>query len=85
MIGAYLEPAGAGRLKAFQRARDLYDLRSKVAHGATVAESEGAFMATRELLKECLLRMVESRKVPPIEELEGNLFDNRLWVTREET
>lgn len=82
VISSYLEPIGEQRRKAFEHTRSLYDRRSKVAHGGTLEEADAAFKATRALLRQCLQKMISTGRVPPIEHLEANVLDNRLWAER---
>ena len=78
-IAAYLEPIGAERHLMFRETKKLYDRRSDVAHGAT-AHADAAFWATRELLKECLLKIIATGRVPSVEALEAKVLDNHLWT-----
>jgi len=73
VIAAYLEPPGSQRLAMQQRVAKLYDKRSAAAHGRPSHQGDD-LLATYELLRKVLIRIIEQRKVPSREELEARLF-----------
>jgi hypothetical protein len=79
VIASYLEEAGPKRLAAFKRVRKAYDQRSKAAHGGST-DGPDAFNDSYQLLRLSLMKMIESDRVPSVDALENNLFDNGLWV-----
>ncbi|HEL4830392.1 TPA: hypothetical protein UN269_000276 [Stenotrophomonas maltophilia] len=73
MIAAYLKPPGPERIAQHKRVMKLYDARSAAAHGSPKHSSED-LLASLELLRKVIIRMIESRRVPTKEELESLLF-----------
>lgn len=78
VISSFLEPPGARRLDVFDAVKQLYDQRSKAAHGSH-ADADTALHHTHELARRCLIAMLDGASVPEVRELESNIFDNRLW------
>jgi hypothetical protein len=72
-IAAYLEPIGSKRLDLFKTVADLYDSRSKAAHSAQEAEI-GALVQSFVILRNALIRMIDSGKVPTQAAFEKLLF-----------
>lgn len=72
-IAAYLEPAGSKRLELFKLVANLYNARSKVAHSAQNAEI-GALMQSFVILRNALIRMMDSGAVPTQADFEKLLF-----------
>lgn len=75
-IASYLEPPGEKRLELYKRIKKLYDARSRAAHGSLVNDQK-ELIDSYSILKGVLLRMIESCKVPNIEELESLIFVNQ--------
>lgn len=73
MISAYLSPPGPDRTALHKRVLKLYDARSAAAHGAP-KHTRDDLLASLELLRKVLIRMVYEKKVPTKEELESLLF-----------
>lgn len=73
MIAAYLHPPGPNRLSQHKRVLKLYDARSAAAHGAPKHTCDD-LLASLELLRTVLIRMVYEKKVPTKEDLESLLF-----------
>jgi hypothetical protein len=79
VIAAYMEPVGPARLAMFKHVRQLYNQRSRAAHGGT-ANERASLEDTFFLLRRALMQMIEKRDVPSIDDLERNVFDNHLWA-----
>lgn len=73
MIAAYLKPPGPERTAQHKRVLKLYDARSAAAHGSPKHSSDD-LLASIELLRKVIIKMIEAKKVPAKEELEGLLF-----------
>ena len=73
MIAAYLKPPGPERTAQHKKVLKLYDARSVAAHGSPKHSSDD-LLASLELLRNVIIKMIEARKVPTKEELEGLLF-----------
>jgi hypothetical protein len=68
-----LEPPGEKRLNLFYTVRDLYDARSRVAHG-TLSDENKAFTDAYNLLRRVLIKIIEENKVTQKEEIEKLIF-----------
>ena len=73
-IASYLEDPGEARLARYKKILSLYDHRSKVAHGKP---------KTFVLLREVLIRVIESDHIPTAAELEARLLGGPLPAERE--
>lgn len=73
MIAAYLKPPGPTRVAEHKRVLKLYDARSAAAHGAP-KHTRDDLLASLELLRNVLIRMIYQKKVPTKEDLELLLF-----------
>lgn len=73
MIAAYLNPPGPNRVAQHKRVLKLYDARSAAAHGAP-KHTRDDLLASLELLRQVLIKMVYEKKVPTKEGLESLLF-----------
>lgn len=73
LIAAYLEAPGSARLTEQKRIATLYDKRSAAAHGKPRHAGDD-LLATFELLRRVLIRMVEQGAVPSKDKLEETLF-----------
>lgn len=73
MIAAYLNPPGPSRASQHKRVLKLYDARSAAAHGAPKHTSDD-LLASLELLRRVLIKMINEKKVPTKEDLESLLF-----------
>lgn len=73
MISAYLYPPGPKRATQHKRILKLYDARSAAAHGAP-KHTRDDLLASLELLRKVLIKMVGEKKVPTKEDLESLLF-----------
>lgn len=65
----YLEPPGVEREKLFARVKQLYDDRSKSAHGHHHDDLK-SFQDSYDLLKRSVIKMIETERVPTIIEIE---------------
>ncbi|HEY0834096.1 MAG TPA: hypothetical protein VGE72_09340 [Azospirillum sp.] len=72
-IAAYLEPVGSKRLELFKTVADLYNARSKAAHSAKEAEV-GALVQSFVILRNALIQMIDTGKVPTQTDFEKLLF-----------
>lgn len=73
MISAYLKPPGPDRVAEHKRVLKLYDARSAAAHGAP-KHTRDDLLASLELLRKVLIKMIYQNKVPTKEDLESLLF-----------
>lgn len=73
MIAAYIMPPGPSRVTEHKRILKLYDARSAAAHGAP-KHTRDDLLASLELLRKVLIKMVHKNKVPTKEDLESLLF-----------
>lgn len=73
LIASFLEEPGEERRSRQRAIAHLYDKRSAAAHGKPKHQSED-LIATFELLRRTLIKMIRSRTVPSKEELEARLF-----------
>ena len=74
-LAAYMVPRGAARAAEQKRVAKLYDARSAAAHGQPkhgAQELSDSYI----LLREVLLRIIESGKVPTKPDLEAALFES---------
>ena len=72
-VAAYLEEVGDERAALQKRVLKLYDARSAAAHGSNRFSDE-ALLATVDLYRRVLFRIIESGSVPDREFLERRLF-----------
>jgi len=72
-MASYLESPGRKRKQKFQRVLQLYDARSKAAHGSAKHDSSTLY-DTYDLLRRVVIKMIEERAVPSKAELESELF-----------
>lgn len=72
-IAAYLEPVGPKRLELFKTVAELYNARSKAAHSAKEAEI-GALVHSFVILRNALIRMIDTGRVPTQADFEKILF-----------
>ncbi len=72
-IASYLEPPGPKRLALHKRIVELYDARSKVAHG-TEDEGMEPLFETYALMNQVLLKIIKEGHVPTKAQLEELLF-----------
>lgn len=73
LIAAYLHPPGSRRRKLQQTVASLYDKRSAAAHGKPKHASDD-LLATFELLRTVLVRIISDGAVSTKEQLEDRLF-----------
>ena len=73
LIASYLEDPGEGRAVLQKRVASLYDKRSAAAHGKPTHQSDDV-LATFELLRKVIIRMIRDKSVPSKESLERRLF-----------
>lgn len=73
LIAAYLHKPGTVRLEAQKRIAKLYDKRSAAAHGQPRHVPDD-LVASFELLRSCLMKMIIDGEVPSKEQLESRLF-----------
>ncbi len=76
LIASYLYPPGAQRLNEQKKIAALYDKRSAAAHGKPKHAGDD-LLATFELLRKVLIRIIRDGKVPSREELDDCLFGAR--------
>ena len=74
LIATFLEPAGDRRALLQKHVAKLYGKRSSAAHGGR-AHNDDDILATFELVRRVLYRMIEERHVPTPLEMERRLFD----------
>jgi len=72
-IASFLEPPGTTRLALHKQVQKLYDSRSKAAHGASGIQSDD-LNTSHQLLRRCLIKMIEDGMVPSKQDLENRLF-----------
>lgn len=72
-IAAYMEPPGNGRLAHQKKIAKLYDKRCAAAHGTPKHEPNDV-LASFELLRMVLIKIIENGKVPNKDDLERMLF-----------
>jgi hypothetical protein len=73
LLAAYLEPHGEARLALYKRLLKLYNQRSQAAH--TAAEpGTGAIVETFVLMRNVLVKIIDSGHVPTQDNLERLLF-----------
>lgn len=73
LIASYINPPGKDRLEAQKAIAALYDKRSAAAHGSP-KHSGDDLLATFELLRKVLIRLIRDGGVPSKRELEARLF-----------
>jgi hypothetical protein len=75
-VAAYLRERGNGRLNLYKRMKKLYDLRSKAVHGGKLSDDDIAdhVKEVREILAECLVKIVQNGSIPSQDVLDGFLF-----------
>ncbi|TCB60181.1 hypothetical protein E0J20_09310 [Rhizobium leguminosarum bv. viciae] len=73
LIAAYLHEPGQERADAQKRIALLYDKRSAAAHGKPRHVPDD-LVASFNLLRSCLMKMISEGSVPTKEQLEGRLF-----------
>jgi hypothetical protein len=72
-IAAYLEPPGPNRLTLYKSMLDLYNKRSRAAHSAEETD-RGALVQSYIVLRNALVKIIESNAVPTQGGLEALLF-----------
>jgi hypothetical protein len=67
---------GDGRIKKFHQVKELYDLRSKAVHGATLSDEEmaSALNDSFELLSGLLLSTISRGRIPTSDDLDHAVF-----------
>jgi hypothetical protein len=78
-IAAYLEPPGKQRYACFKKVKNLYDSRSKAAHGSGDSDLM-PYGESYGIARRVLLRMIQNRHVPDKKELEANLFGDSVGI-----
>lgn len=73
LIASFLEEPGEARRSRQKAIAHLYDKRSAAAHGKPKHQSED-LIATFELLRRILIKMIHSRAVPSKDDLDSRLF-----------
>lgn len=73
LVASFLEEPGEVRRSLQKAIARLYDKRSAAAHGKPKHQSED-LVATFELLRRVLIKMIHSQAVPSKDELEARLF-----------
>jgi hypothetical protein len=73
LIAAYLEPAGRERLSLQKEIAKLYDARSAIVHGTSKTSPE-VLIATHQIARTVLLKMIDDGTVPTKTQLEERLF-----------
>lgn len=83
-IATYLEPPGRERYKCFKHIRELYDHRSKAAHGEVKPDSTDTapYAETFAIARRVLLKIVETRHIPSKKELEASMFGDEIGTIR---
>ncbi|MCK4579408.1 MAG: hypothetical protein KAU50_11515 [Candidatus Marinimicrobia bacterium] len=77
LIASYLEAPGVEREKCQREVFKLYDKRSAAAHGKPKHTSEDV-LGTFNLLRRVLMQIIDRKKVPSKNDLEGMLFGSFL-------
>jgi len=77
LIAAYLEAPGVERAKCQREVAKLYDKRSAAAHGKPKHKAED-LLGTFNLLRRVLMQIIDRKKVPSKNDLEGMLFGSVL-------
>lgn len=77
LIAAFLEPPGDERARLQKDVAKLYDKRSAAAHGKPKHEPQD-LLDTFNLLRRVLITIIDSRKVPSKDALEGMLFGSQM-------
>lgn len=77
LIASYLEAPGVERAKSQKEVAKLYDKRSAAAHGKPTHNSED-LLGTFTLLRRVLMKIIDFKKVPTKDDLEGMLFGSVL-------
>lgn len=72
-LAAYLEPAGQKRFDCKEQISDLYDRRSKAAHG-TPKHTSDELISSFVLLRKALIQIITADHIPAQNELEGLLL-----------
>ncbi|MDZ4402164.1 hypothetical protein [Prosthecobacter sp.] len=72
-VAAFLKPAGVARHELFAECKKLYGARSGAAHANAHAEPDDLLRSVM-ILREVLVKLIESRKVPDAKSLELMLF-----------
>jgi len=73
LIATYMEPPGEGRLNAQKSIAKLYDMRSAAAHGKPKHGTDD-LLASFELLRMVLIKIIGDKKVPSKDDLDRMLF-----------
>jgi hypothetical protein len=73
MIAAYMEPPGDERLAHQKKIAKLYDMRSAAAHGKPKHDNAD-LLASFELLRMVLIKIIEHKGIPSKDDLERALF-----------
>ncbi len=73
LIAAYLEPPGQQRHQRAREVAKLYDRRSSAAHGSS-KHDDADVLATFNLLREVLTKILNEQHVPSKDELERKLY-----------
>jgi hypothetical protein len=73
LIAAYLEPPGPSRRTRARDISKLYDKRSSAAHGKPDPDT-AHLIATFNLVREVLLKILDDRRLPNKDELESLLY-----------
>jgi hypothetical protein len=81
LIAAFLEPPGTSRHILQKEIARLYDKRSAAAHGKPRHDA-GDLLATFNLLRRILFKIIDAGKVPTKETLEATLFGSEVVETR---
>jgi len=74
-IAAFLEKPSDERIKLYKKIQKLYDARSKAAHGSPTEDLQ-EFRDTYNLLKRCLIKMIEENYIPTQNDLERIVLKN---------
>lgn len=73
LIAAYLEPPGPTRHARAKEVAKLYDRRSSAAHGGS-KHDDADVLASFNLVREVLTKMLDDKHIPTKEELERGLY-----------
>lgn len=78
-LATFLEEPGRSRFTCYKRVKNLYDSRSRAAHGANL-EAARPFVETYTLARRALLKMIENKHIPTKNELEAALFGDLIGI-----
>lgn len=73
LIASFLEDPGKDRVNRQKQIAKLYDARSKAAHGTSKKDLD-AYVNSMQLLREVIIKIIESNSIPTMDQLNDLLF-----------